>query len=85
MASYELRILPSAAREIEALPLPDRKRIVQRIGELAADPRPRGATRLKGTDHLRVRVGRHRIVYRVQDRELIVLVVKVGDRRDVYR
>lgn len=85
MASYELRILPSAAREIEALQLPDRKRIVQRITELARDPRPHGAILLKGTDHLRVRVGRYRIVYRVHDRELVVLIIKVGDRRDVYR
>ena len=83
MASYELRILPSAAREIEALPPADRRRVAARIGELADEPRPHGAVALKGTDHLRLRVGRLRIVYRIRDRELIVLIVRVGDRRDV--
>ncbi len=86
MAGYSLRIKPSAAREIEDIgSRSDRRRVVERIGRLAAEPRPRGCVKLAGGEHYRIRQGRYRIVYQVRDAELIVLVVRVGDRRDVYR
>jgi mRNA interferase RelE/StbE len=62
------------------------ERIVGRIEELAAEPRPRGAVKLQGEDDLyRIRVGDYRVVYTIRDEELIVLVLRVGHRRDVYR
>lgn len=85
MASYEVLILPSAAREIESLPLESRRRVIGKIRGLATDPRPAGAIHLRGTDHLRLRLGAWRIVYRIEDRTLVVLIVRVGHRRDVHR
>jgi mRNA interferase RelE/StbE len=83
--AYEIEIKASATREIEAIPLEDRRRVVERIGRLAEDPRPRGCEKLAGGEHYRVRQGNFRIVYTIEDDRLVVWVVKVGNRRDVYR
>lgn len=87
MGSYRVLIKPSAAREIEAVDQKrDRRRIVARILALADEPRPVGSEKLAGqSDRYRVRVGRYRVVYSVSDAELLVLVVRVADRKDVYR
>ncbi len=85
MASYSLVIRRSAGKEIEALPTPDRRRVVTRIQALATDPRPVGCEKLSGEEKYRLRQGDYRILYEITDRELIVTVVKVGNRRDVYR
>lgn len=86
MANYRLLIKPSAAREIEAAPKKDRLRIIKRILGLSSDPRPAGSEKLSGhDDKYRVRQGAYRIVYSISDAELVVSVVKVGHRRDVYR
>ncbi len=82
---YSIEIKHSAAREIEALPLSDRRKVVERIGRLAEDPRPRGCEKLAGGERYRVRQGDYRIVYSVEDALLIVWIVKIGHRRDVYR
>ena len=87
MASYKVFIKPSAAKEIEAVgQKKDRQRIVTRIRSLARDPRPFGSEKLSGKGDLyRIRVGRYPVVYSVGDAELVVLVVRVGHRKDVYR
>ena len=85
MASYSLFIKPSAAKEIEALPKKDRLKIILRIQGLALDPRPSGCEKLSGNDKYRVRQGLYRILYTINDNEVIVSVVKVGHRREVYR
>ena len=87
MASYRVLIKPSAAKEIEAVDQKtDRQRIVATILALADEPRPVGSEKLAGErDRYRVRVGRYRIVYSIADDELLVLVVRVADRKDVYR
>jgi len=82
---YSIEIKQSAVREIEALPQDDRQLVVERIGRLANDPRPRGCEKLAGGERYRVRQGDYRIVYSVEDELLTVWVVKVGHRRDVYR
>ena len=84
MASYRLSIKPSAAKEIEAIPKKDRLRVIKRINDLSENPRPSGCEKLSGHDKYRVRQGGYRIVYSVSDKELIVLVVKVAHRREVY-
>ena len=84
MASYRLFIKPSAAREIEAIPKKERLRIIRRIQDLSDNHRPPGCEKLSGQDKYRVRQGQYRIIYSVSDDELIVCVVKVGHRRDVY-
>jgi len=85
VAGYSLFIKPSAAKEIEALPKRDRLRIIQRIHSLAEEPRPPGCEKLSGEDKYRVRQGLYRILYTITDQDLIVCVVKVGHRREVYR
>lgn len=85
MASYSIVIKKSAAKEIAAVPLKDRRRIVERIARLADDPRPPGCEKLSTEEKYRLRQGSYRILYQVTDSELIVFVVKVGDRKDVYR
>ena len=87
MAAYRLLLKASAAKEIEALPTKaDRQRVVARIQSLGADPRPDGSEKLAGyTDRHRVRQGRYRIVYLIDDKRHEVTVYKVGHRKDVYR
>ena len=86
MEKYKVSIKRSAVKEIEAIPQKkERQRIIRRIGQLAEDPRPPGSKKLSGNDKYRVRKGCYRIVYGIEDNELIVVVVKVGHRKDVYR
>jgi mRNA interferase RelE/StbE len=86
VARYRLLIKPSAVKDIEAIPLKrDRRRVVERISKLAEDPRPFGAEKISGQDKYRLRQGRYRILYAIEDQNLIVQVVKVGHRKDVYR
>jgi mRNA interferase RelE/StbE len=75
-----------AVDEPAKLPRKDLARIARRIDGLADDPRPPGSRKLEGADDLyRARSGDHRIVYPIQDEILVVVVVRVGNRRDVYR
>ena len=85
MASYSLLIKPSAVKELEALPTKDRRKIITRIEELASAPRPHGCEKLSGLEQYRVRQGNYRVVYSIDDDARVVLVVKIGHRRDVYR
>ena len=83
---HRIEIGRSAAREIRTIGRKkDRQRVVARIGALADDPRPPGCTKLSGQEAYRVRQGEYRIVYTVADDVRVVAVVKVGNRRDVYR
>lgn len=85
MASYELLFRKSVAKDLRAFPKKDVKRIMQRVLALADDPRPMGCEKLSGQERYRIRQGDYRVVYEIQDVRLIVLVVKVAHRRDVYR
>ena len=84
---YRIELLPSAVRELEAIPLRDRRRVARKIDGLQEDPRPPGAKALRGggAGLRRLRAGHYRVIYRIRDEVLLVLVVKVGHRRDVYR
>jgi mRNA interferase RelE/StbE len=86
VAKYEVFIKPSAAKELEGVGTKkDRRRIVARIQELTDNPRPPGFQKLSGADKYRIRCGNYRIVYSINDDELIVRVVKIGHRKEVYR
>ena len=86
MASYSIFMKPSAVKELEAVSnKKDRNRLVGKIRSLATDPRPPGCQKLSGSDKYRLRKGRYRIVYAIEDDRLVITVVKVGHRRDVYR
>ena len=83
---YHLAILPTALRQIARLPQPDQKRVRQKIDGLALDPYPVGVKKLQGKRrYLRVRSGNYRIIYTTDDDRLIVVVITVGHRREVYR
>jgi len=84
--AYRLTIERSAVKAIEALDSETYRRVRSVIDQLVSDPRPAGCRKLVGADDLwRIRVGDWRIVYAVRDDELLVLVVRVAHRRDVYR
>ena len=87
MASYRLVIKRSAAKEIESIgQKKTRQRVVERIQGLAKNPRPHGCEKLSGKhQRYRIRQGPLRILYEIKDDELIVYVVKVADRSDVYK
>lgn len=86
MARYKLRIKKSAAKELESISRKaDRQRIASRIQSLAENPRPQGCKKLSGSERYRIRQGAYRIIYAIEDQELIVYVVKIGDRKSVYR
>lgn len=83
--AYAIRIAPAAGRQLRKLAPAERQRIVSHIDSLADDPRPDGCKKLKGPGNLyRIRVGHFRIVYRIEEDELIVLVAALGNRRDIY-
>jgi mRNA interferase RelE/StbE len=85
VASYNILFTRSAAREFERVPTKDRQRIVTRIGALANNPRPVGAEKLSADEKYRIRQGDYRILYEILDADLIVTVVRIGNRREVYR
>lgn len=85
MASYRLAVKKSVSKDLRAIPNPDVVRIVRRINALASDPRPEGCEKLSGQERYRIRQGCYRIIYQIQDDLLLVTVVKVGHRRDVYK
>lgn len=85
MASYKLLFKRSVAKELRAIPSADVKRLLARIEELALNPRPAGCEKLSAQERYRIRQGRYRIVYEIRDAELVVLVVKLAHRKDIYR
>ena len=85
MAAYKLFFKKSVQKDFDAIPKKDPKRILDRIAALAENPRPKGCEKLTGQERYRLRQGRYRIVYSVQDDELTVWVVRVGHRKDIYR
>ncbi|MBD2359915.1 type II toxin-antitoxin system RelE/ParE family toxin [Anabaena minutissima FACHB-250] len=83
---YQIEITSRAAKQLKKLPEDIKLKIEDKIHDLANDPRPDGVVKLEGDeDTYRVRVGKYRILYEVKDDLLIVRVVKIGHRRDVYR
>ena len=83
---YEVVLSPKAEKQLDELPTPLRRRITEAIEGLESKPRPHGVKKLTGAENLwRIRVGDYRIVYTIEDDRLIVLVVKIGHRRKIYR
>jgi len=83
---YSIRVKRSASKQLEKLKPKVAERIVKAIDGLASDPRPDGVKKLQGTeDSYRIRVADYSVIYTIVDEELIVEVVKVGHRKDVYK
>lgn len=85
MSRYEVQILPSAARALRKLPPEAKRRIQGAIDLLAEDPRPPAAKKLVARPEWRVRTGDYRVLYRIDDGILTVVVVDLGHRRDIYQ
>ena len=88
--AYTITVTRSAAKDLRALDDTSRRRVGKAIDALASDPRPDGVTKLAGTAKgdpplYRIRVGDYRVTYQIADRELIILVVRVRHRGEVYR
>ena len=85
MGRFRVEVKRSAVKEIEALPGRDIKVVLDKISSLADNPRPYGCQKLSGREQYRIRRGDYRILYYIEDDVLIVYIVKVGHRKDVYR
>lgn len=85
MASYSIGFASSARQALRRLEAKVRVRIAERIEALEDDPRPPGCKKMAGADLWRIRIGDYRVVYSIEDAQLIVLVVRVGHRREIYR
>ncbi len=85
MASYRLTFKKSVTKDFRSISKNDVARILKRLEALADDPRPVGSEKLSGQERFRVRQGVYRIIYEIRDEELVIIVVKVGHRREVYR
>lgn len=83
--TYKLSIRRKAQKQLAKLPANDYKKVKQTILDLTNDPRPVGSKKLKGRDGWRVRQGNYRIIYEIEDSQLIVTVLEAGDRKDIYR
>jgi mRNA interferase RelE/StbE len=82
--NYRIEVRPAAVRALKQVDHQDRPRLQAAIALLSSNPRPPGATSLRGRDGFRVRVGNYRIIYTVDDDVLVVVVVTLAHRRDVY-
>ncbi|MCK4626743.1 MAG: type II toxin-antitoxin system RelE/ParE family toxin [Phycisphaerae bacterium] len=83
---YDVQIRPAAWRQLKRLPKALQRRILDRLELLAKNPRPVGSAKLTGSEcTYRIRIGDYRVIYDVLDRAVVVLVLKIAHRRDVYR
>lgn len=85
MAGYKIFFKVSVEKELKQIPQREIKKILQRIDSLTTNPRPPGSEKLTGQERYRVRQGRYRILYSIQDNELTIWVVKISHRKDAYR
>jgi mRNA interferase RelE/StbE len=85
MAEYKITIKKSAAKELGEIPKKDLRKIIKRIQSLARNPRPHGSQKLSAQGRYRIRQGDYRIVYSIDDKDLIIDIVKIGHRREIYR
>jgi mRNA interferase RelE/StbE len=85
MGSFEVKFKQSVAKDLRQIPKKDVARILKRIEALRTEPRPPGVEKLSGQEKYRIRQGVYRILYEIRNNELIVVVVKIGHRREVYR
>lgn len=85
MGGYRVFFKKSVQKDLSAVPKKDLKKILNRIQSLEDDPRPPGCEKLTGQERYRLRQGRYRIVYAIQNDALSIWIVKVGYRKDTYR
>ena len=85
MAKYKILIKASAIKELEKVPKKSLEQIIKRIESLSENPRPEGSQKLSAQERYRIRQGDYRIIYRVYQKEILVLVLTIGHRKDIYK
>ena len=85
MELYSIEFAKSVRKDFKGIPKKDAERILGRIDSLSRDPRPPDSKKLTNEDAYRIRVGSYRVIYEVRDQVLIVLILKLGHRKDIYR
>jgi len=85
MAAYKVYFKESVEKDLRTIPKKDLHKILERISQLALEPRPMGCEKLTDQEKYRIRQGIYRILYSIQDDQLTVWIVKVGQRKDIYR
>jgi mRNA interferase RelE/StbE len=83
--SYKVFIESSAQKDLSKIPQQYQNRIIKAIRALSQNPHPAGSKKLSGRDAWRIRVGNYRIIYEIHDDRLIILIVVIGHRKDIYR
>jgi mRNA interferase RelE/StbE len=82
---YRIKVTPRAQKDLKALPTRERQRVAEQIDALKLDPRPTGCRKLKGREGFyRIRAGDYRVVYQIEDEVLLILIVRAGDRKEIY-
>jgi len=83
--AYRIEVTPRARKDLKALSMRERQRVADEIDALKDNPRPQSCKKLKGReDFYRIRVGDYRVVYRIEDKVLLILIVRIGDRKEIY-
>jgi mRNA interferase RelE/StbE len=85
VGKYRIEFKKSAVKEIKSLPSTELKKVLAKIESLSENPRPHDSIKLSGDEKYRLRCGDYRILYSIEDQILIIVIVKVGHRKDVYR
>lgn len=85
MQTYKTSLSIAARKELDRLDHSLQSRIVKKLKALESNPRPHGAIKMTGISSWRIRVGDYRIIYDIEDQQLIVIVIKIGHRREIYR
>jgi mRNA interferase RelE/StbE len=85
MEKYKITFKKSVSKDLKFVPKSDVKKILLKVDSLAVNPRREGAVKLSGQEMYRIRHGLYRIIYEIRDRELVIQVIKIGHRSDVYK
>ena len=85
MALYNVYLRSTVEKELKFIPKKEQVRILKRIKSLAANPKPYGCEKLTGQNKYRIRQGDYRIIYTIHDNELVIWIIRVGHRKDIYR
>lgn len=85
MSEYTIFITKTAQKQLDKLSTPVADTLIQAIFELGSNPRPSGCKKLKGRNAYRIRKGNYRIIYEINDGRLIITVIAIGHRKDIYR
>jgi len=85
MEKYKITFKKSVSKDLKPVPKSDVKKILLKVDSLAVNPRREGAVKLSGQEMYRIRQGLYRIIYEIRDSELVIQVIKIGHRSDVYK